>query len=44
MVLIAFLTMDWDFGLRRIQKKVQKFTILVMMGLYRSEKELIIRF
>jgi hypothetical protein len=24
MVFIAFLTMDWDCGLRRIQKKVKK--------------------
>jgi hypothetical protein len=33
MVLIAFLTMDWDCDLRRIQDIVQKYTILVMMGL-----------
>jgi hypothetical protein len=32
MVLIAFLTTDWDCGLRRIQDKVQKYTITVMMG------------
>jgi hypothetical protein len=44
MVLIAFSTMDWDFGLRRIQEKFEKYTILAMMGLYRSEKGLIIRF
>jgi hypothetical protein len=37
MVFIEFLTMDWDFGLRRIQEKVQKCTILVMMSLYQSE-------
>jgi hypothetical protein len=41
--LSLFFTMDWDCGSRRIQEKVQKFTILVMMGLCRSEILLMIR-
>jgi hypothetical protein len=33
MVFKAFLTMNCDCGQRRIQDNVQKYTILVMMGL-----------
>jgi hypothetical protein len=33
MVLIGFMTLNWDCSLRWIQGKVQKFTIPVMVGL-----------
>jgi hypothetical protein len=43
MVLSVFLALKWDFGLCRMQMKVQKFPILVIMyslwsGLWRPTK------
>jgi hypothetical protein len=34
MILTAIMALDWDCGLRQIKNKVQKFPILVIMGLF----------